>query len=65
MKRLTRLYAAAALMALVACGDQVPENSGVTAEEAEALNEAEAMLDESADPAETGELPVKDSSESQ
>lgn len=36
-----------ALLALLgACGDGLSENSGVTAEESLALDEAEAMLDE-------------------
>lgn len=44
-----------ALVLLTACGGGIEENSGVTAEEAAALDETEAMLDE---PAQTGELPV-------
>lgn len=42
-----------AALALAACGQQ-DRNSGVTAEEARALDETEAMLDE----AEIGDLPV-------
>lgn len=55
MKR--TIFAALAAIMIAGCGDGIEENSGVTADEAAALNEAEAMLDE---PAETGELPVKD-----
>lgn len=48
-----RASALAACVLLAACGDGLAENSGVTAEESLALNEAEAMLD--APPGSSGE----------
>lgn len=53
MKSTIQAGTLAAFMMLAACGGGLPDNSGVTAEEALALNEAEAMLD--APPGSSGE----------
>ena len=62
--------AGAAMVLLGGCGPQTDANSGVTAEEADALNETEAMLDAPLHAndempmddlgGDTGELPVTD-----